>query len=508
MMKRAFDDSSSYSDSVTSFAIFIDPHQHEFSLTVPRKFCFAEPRDEDHHRAKRLFFPTLRVLPEFFNIRSLAMNQETFDLTAHNTFELGLQFKLQSVSLPNDNDRPSFTHSNVITSEIIKGLNRAGKALQQPWQYYQPFLIDFCSVQDIRNPSLRFKMSAELAQTWYKTSTWDETLYKDSLFEASTAAGAEFPFANPYSLPAPTEFDSIRCRIIIPPYTSISISNFKVFEKLGFDTAESKLQPNIIAKYKQTWLDNFNSSEFLIIVANNAPIKYNVIDPPIVTKTISYFNQHHFYDDSRVHNFQGLDKVEFTQEAVLDPDIFLTLVEKSLQKVRNKFNFNITLNKTTSTIMFPTAAALAEAKGGEIPILRLMVSEIVAFLLGYGSVNYIDSKSQKITSQSSQLKTSFEEAAFILSFDTAIILLTSEYKGGSMIVGSNDSLIAELKPFPEGILALASPQEAHFFQLGEELSGPEITLRFYLWTLNDRNQRIPFNWPCKARIVGSLKSML
>lgn len=487
-MKRALD-----SSTVLPFAQFIDPHQNIFTLKVPRQFCFDQPKNESYNQARRLFFPSLRVLPEFFNIRNLALNQEQIDVTAQRDLTLGVQFKMKNVGYPNDNTRPSFVFSTTNTATIIRQLNQVAKQMQQSWQAFPPFLVDFVPVNyDEDSFPDRIALTSELLKTWYDSDRFIESVHKQSLFET-----VGYPGSNPYTLPLPDKFDLIRIRIIISPYTVVTLSNFHALQNLGFKVG---VEYNILSRRNQIWMMNSRQPSYLIITADLPPTPY-FADDPVPNLPATYFNQSNIFDTNTLHIYDVVTKISFTEEALLDPAHFLELVDQRLTSFRNKLNINVRLNKTTKSFVFPE-------NNENMPILRLMVSEITSSMLGYGPVSIIDASTEKQTGPSSNLKHSYEESAFILSFDTGIIYITSNYKGGSMMVASHESFIAELKPFSEGILALAS-QDSHYWWLSEDRSGSDtVTLEFFMWTLNDDNQRIPFNWPCKARIVGVLKSML
>lgn len=491
-MKRALDNSA-----VAPFALFIEPHQHTFSLKVPRQFCFDQPRDESYNQAKRLFFPSLRVLPEFFNIRNLAMNQELLDITSVKSFSLGVQFKMKDISLPNDASRPSFTFTTTNTKSIIKQLNQVAQDLKQPWQYFPPFLVDFISAQATTNQSSQknFILTRALSREWYGMDVADESIHKQTLFDT-----IGFPASNPYPLPEQTVFSNIRCRLLVPPYTTLTLSNLNPFRALGFEEG----QEHIEKKYNQVVINNEHQGTYLSIVATRPPYTYADSDPvPKAPKT--FFNMTHRFDDEQLHIFHNLVEKEFKGDSLLDSDEFADIVYKALNSLQVLMNLNIALDKSTKTFEFPIETT-------QMPILRLVVSEIVSHVLGYGPTSIIDADTEKDKTggSSTTLKQSYEESAFILSFDTGIIYISSNYKGGSMMVESHESFIAELKPFPEGILSLASTtQEPNFWYVSEDMSGSDtVTLEFYLWTFNNHNERIPFDWPCKARIVGVLKSML
>lgn len=485
-MKRALD-----SSTVLPFAQFIDPHQNIFTLKVPRQFCFDQPKNESYNQARRLFFPSLRVLPEFFNIRNLALNQEQIDVTAQRDLAIGVQFKMKDVGYPNDNSRPSFVFSTTNTATIIRQLNQVAKQMQQSWQAFPPFLVDFVPIDYNEDyfPK-RFKLG-DLLETWYDADTFIESVHRQSLFET-----VDYPGSNPYTLPAPDKFNLIRIRIIIAPYTVLTMSNFHALQALGFKVKEN----NMFLRRNQIMITNLRQPTFLMMTAELPPTPY-FADDPVPNLAATYFNQSNIFDTNTVHILDVVTRITFTEEALLDPAYFLELVDQRLASFRNKMNINVRLNKTTKSFVFPEY-------NENMPILRLVVSEITSHMLGYGPVSIIDASTEKQTGPSSNLKHSYEESAFILSFDTGIIYITSNYKGGSMMVASHESFIAELKPFSEGILALAS-QDSHYWWLSEDRSGSDtVTLEFFMWTLNDDNQRIPFNWPCKARIVGVLKSML
>lgn len=185
------------------FALFIEPEQNKFSLTVPREFCFDQPKDVHYNRAKHIYFPSLRILPEFFNIRNLALNHEPpVEPKKVNNFSLGLQFKMHKVALPNDTSRPAviITH-NVET--VIKDLNKAADILKKNWQYMPPFLVDFVPINDTTNNEPQLTLKPELLSLWYGTNQYNETLHKKTLFTTRN-----YPHCNPYSLPLLTNINT------------------------------------------------------------------------------------------------------------------------------------------------------------------------------------------------------------------------------------------------------------------------------------------------------------
>lgn len=252
-------------------------------------------------------------------------------------------------------------------------------------------------------------------------------------------------------------------------------------------------------KDRQIWIDNLDSQLYEEFIATYPPANLSATDTlPSPKQTL--FNFTHFFDDSKVHTFPTLRTISIVENALEDRPLFYALVDESLKEIQKGFNINIAIDKT-GTFVFPSHDQES------MPTLTLIVSEIVSYMCGYGTVNYIDRETNKVTgSTQSNVKASYEESAFILSMDTGMTYLTANYIGGSMLVGSQESFIAELRPFSEGILAMESVSS--YFQLSEDLSGSEfVQLDFYLWT--DHNQkRFPFSWNCKARIVGVIKSTI
>ena len=485
------------------FATFIETEQSDFTVTVPRSFCFSLPKDEDTTQARKVHFASLRMLPDFFNVRNLTLNQDVFDPTKVEQFTLGFYFKMQNVALSNDNNRPVLDLTTYNTEAIIRGLNAKAVELKKTWQANPPFLVDFVTNDyELSDKALftifleKLPKNPDVLKTWYNAIIFNKEKHQNSLFDYKY--DLYYPKTNPYSLPRPSVLHQIRVRILVAPHTILTLSNFLFLELLGF---KLNTENRLYKKQQQIVLDNIDGETWREFIALDAPLAHPEIQEVEPNKR-TYFNFNHLYADGKLHNWDVLTINKFKQQDLLDENTFFTSIFLALRNIMKPYNFDVKFSPTHRMFLFPPPDPQT------MPVFKLVVSDIVAWKLGYGLVKFIDADTVKPTSgATSNVKQTFEESAFILCFDTAMVFVTSQYDGASRLVESQDSFMAELKPYPEGILALVSPSD--YFRVQEQASGSDyVQLKFHLWTFNDEGERVRFWWPCKARLTGVLKSLL
>jgi hypothetical protein len=518
-------------DLIKIFRTKVTPRQHSFNVTVPRWFCFedSKPPEQSHVLQRKLYFNTLRVIPDYFDIKATLLKMDPVEeFTADGSYHIGLHINLQDIAITDLKQRPKIIRSHVEKDPMAKLLaevNMIGLDFKKDYMTYQPFFVDWkprmksgTTMTEAQFKDFLKKMNAnpkrpETGIDWYDSSIYQRNWINVPLMNSPPAEHTHIPVfdshlktysfeeVNPFSYPTDAYRENTTIRLHIAPYTMLAASNPMVFQTLGFEIeSQFKLHSDKLYAF-----DNSRNPHWIHLDAHFAPFPHATY-----LKDYSAFNvistlEQNKYTKIHLHTFDAIESVKCTQADLALKEVLNRFVSTAVKKIAKTFNIEVSYDETTQSFSFP------QVPSSNLQTFKIILPPPVGILLGYGNVPYVDKSSKKVAMRND---VSLEVQAYILAMDTGMIYVTGEYSGTSLVVGTQQSFLGELRPSSDGTLSLVNSDRyieklRDFLRVPECRSGSdEITIEFNLTTFDKEGKTQPLIWPCNATIFGGLRSRL
>ena len=462
-------------DVIIPFKNYIAAGNNTFSIAIPQSWI------QNHG----FYFEKIFLVPEYYSKQAEMFQLDPdIELLEESTHQIGLSLHFASSKLffPDPLD---VRNINQTTQEFIKFVNQNIETKKPTLLQKIPFFFDYT----LTDYDLEISTLEEIQQKSreFYGEAFDETKH----YNALPASVQTLPFVNNCKFPNALDEDQlelIRLRIWLAPNFKVTFSNDIILKQMGFHSRQLGSRTS----QKQFIITN-QSDKWQTLEAVTRP-QLNLSSPQGLRITVAPSSEN---ISTKMYNFK-ISRQDYIKNSTLQIKL-----DTFLQKLGSSLNIQLGLVYNKSTHMYALTASASSSV-----IIQVHLNTNLAKRLGFNSVNIIRPNMSTVPVYDQPDLKDIESRSKALVLDCGMVLVCLDNLASTLLVGSQDQIMASLFPDAQGLMTTAcSCITPLLVRLQTHIAGPNNTIQvsFNLLRLYESQGLQRFEWTTGAYVYGILR---
>lgn len=465
-----------FGDVSIPFRSRLEPGDSDFTVKVPQRFVSETIR--------KFGIKSILLMPEYQNTQAFA-----YKLDPKRELEEGIQHPIQLEVNYGQHYAPTawiYLQSQSRLSTVLQSINTHFEQEKPAGTFLPPLFFDWVHLKAMEENETVREYQEKTALEAYgeafdsrKHATW----LPPSLASMSEMNNCIFPTTNNMEY-----LDEVRVRMWVGPNTTITFPNSQLPMALGFSVQQIPLK----SKKNQVPFVNVDPQSYTCLMAWG-PAQFNL---PV--NQIKGTKIHCYTTNTTIRSPPSHLRTEKQRE--YNPDLLASDYGPAFESLGKTVNCSLNLEFIPSTkkfkITFPNNPNIT---------MKVHLPSKVIRQLGYepSACEFITPNSISREVKTSLDTVDLEKKAKALVYDTGMVVAFLDVQsGGSSNTVSDQTILATLMPRIDGVLRNRLSQIRDVPRVYLSNFSPDMHVLLYRY--NDRNERMPLDWPVGGYVYGEV----